>query len=134
MAGLLRLDSLRDEGAFRTWIATILHRTWLNQRKRRTETIVDQTTIERVVALGNPDPERLAIARRVGSRVEEALRTLPDEQRIPLLLVDGQGFKYSEVATILDIRPGTAASRVARARIALRALLADVALEQGVTA
>ncbi len=52
-------------------------------------------------------------------RVNEALLTLPEEQRSVLLLVAVEGRSYAEVAAILSVPIGTIMSRVARARRAL---------------
>ncbi len=128
-----KLDQLSDEGAFRVWVSRIVYRTHLNARRRTRETLVDAEVIDNVVALEpRPGPAERAGARQLGRQLALALDHLPAEQREAVWLVDGQGFKYAEAADILGIRPGTAASRVARGRLALRVRLEDVARDEGV--
>lgn len=135
VTGFTRFDQLEDERSFRVWINRILFRTHLNRKKRKTEQPVDPGILDNVVSLDavrRPGPhehyERAALADELAA----ALDSLPAEQRDAVWLVDGQGFRFGEAAEILEIPPGTAASRVARARLTLRGLLANVAQERGV--
>ena len=48
--------------------------------------------------------------------VREALSQLPEELLTPLLLKEYHGFKYAEIATMLEIPVGTVRSRLFRAR------------------
>jgi|TARA_B100001996_G_C18575973_1_gene560360 RNA polymerase sigma-70 factor (ECF subfamily) len=52
--------------------------------------------------------------------IEEALHSLPDEFRIPLILRDQTGMSYQEVANVLSLPEGTVKSRIARARARLK--------------
>jgi RNA polymerase sigma-70 factor (ECF subfamily) len=47
------------------------------------------------------------------------LATLPEDERILLLLVCADGFTYREAADVLGLPIGTVISRLARARLAL---------------
>ena len=58
------------------------------------------------------DQERLALL--------EALRLVDDEQRAILILRDGHGLEYEQIAEALGIAIGTVKSRLFRARFALR--------------
>src|SRR4051794_24984013 len=53
----------------------------------------------------------------------EALRALPDQQRVSVFLVHGCGWSHAEVGQVLDIAPSTVATHVLRALNALRARL-----------
>ena len=53
----------------------------------------------------------------------KSLNTLGDEHREILVLKELQGFRYSEIANILEIPEGTVASRLYHARNALREAL-----------
>lgn len=52
--------------------------------------------------------------------LEEALATLPEDQRVAIVLSDVQGYGYDEIAEIMDIAVGTVKSRISRGRSRLR--------------
>ncbi|RMF80451.1 MAG: sigma-70 family RNA polymerase sigma factor, partial [Planctomycetota bacterium] len=54
-----------------------------------------------------------------------ALAQLPDTQRAILVLRYQEELDYRQIGEILDVAPGTVASRLSRARDALRRLLAE---------
>lgn len=57
--------------------------------------------------------------------VDRALRALPPEFRIPVVLRDLAGLSYAEIADELGVPIGTVRSRIARGRAALAPALAD---------
>ena len=59
--------------------------------------------------------------------VKQAVEDLPDYYRLPVLLADGEGFSYSEIAEILDVPIGTVMSRLHRGRKQLHKRLYDFA-------
>ena len=69
----------------------------------------------------------------VDTDVIEALESLPEAFRLPVLLADVDGFSYKEIAEMLDIPIGTVMSRLHRGRKALQKKLWDVAEEHGIT-
>lgn len=71
---------------------------------------------------GRAGPERQVAAADATAR---ALATLPDDQRVTLVLVDGEGFDNVEAARLLGVAPGTIASRLSRARATLRHFLGE---------
>lgn len=111
-------DSFEGRSGFDTWLYTIVYRCCIDHRWQRTErqAIAPQSEL----AL-KADPrvrvENQAISRAVIAR---GLAALTPEHRAVLVLVDLEGFRLSEVAEILELPTGTIASRIARARSALR--------------
>ena len=69
----------------------------------------------------------------VDTDVIDALESLPETFRLPVLLADVDGFSYKEIAEMLDIPIGTVMSRLHRGRKALQKKLWDVAQEHGIT-
>lgn len=65
-------------------------------------------------------------------QVNQAMNTLPDEQRSVLSLVAVQGMSYKQVSETLEVPVGTVMSRLSRARTALVSLVGH--LSTGATA
>jgi len=59
----------------------------------------------------------------VRADIDAALGCLPVEFRAPVVLRDLCGLDYAEIATVLDVPPGTVRSRIARGRAQLATLL-----------
>ncbi len=71
-------------------------------------------------AAPGPDLATIAGDREAIAAVEDALVTLPAEQRAVLLLRDVEGFEYDEIARITASQIGTVKSRIHRGRVAMR--------------
>ncbi len=69
----------------------------------------------------------------VEADVKEALESIPEHFRLPVLLADVEGFSYKEIAEIVDIPIGTVMSRLHRGRKALQKKLWDFAKQRGIT-
>ena len=62
---------------------------------------------------------------------KDALESLPDNFRLPVVLADVEGFSYKEIADMLDIPIGTVMSRLHRGRKQMQKALHDYAVERG---
>ena len=67
----------------------------------------------------------------MGDEVTMAINSLSDEARVVILLCDIEGFKYDEIATILNVPIGTVRSRLFRARNSLKEKLKAYAKSLG---
>lgn len=63
-----------------------------------------------------PSAEQLLIQKRAREQLEQALECLPEQQRSVFVLYELEGFSVAEIAELLGIPSGTAASRLGRAR------------------
>lgn len=116
------LPSFRADGGFESWLYAIVYRSCLDHLRRLdppSSPLPDDATL---LADGSAGAD-LATAAAHRITLEDALDRLPVEQRAAVWLVDGEGHTFKQAAGILDLRPGTVASRVSRGRSALRALL-----------
>ncbi len=106
-----------------SWLFRIAQNLHINDRRsaRRRE---DATDPADMAALA-PAVEGAAEAHLLLGRVAAALDDLPAEQRAALVAVAIDGRSYAEAAVVLGWEPGTVASRVARARAALRLVIDD---------
>jgi RNA polymerase sigma-70 factor (ECF subfamily) len=110
---------------FRAWTFTILRNHYFSlTRRRRFTGEWDELVADRVLAA--PASQDSSIELRDLMR---ALLQLPEPQREALILVGAGGISYEETAEITGVAIGTVKSRVARARMALEALMNDGVLE-----
>ncbi len=127
---------------FKAWMYRILTNTYINiyraKQRRPIETdiedVEDLYLYHRVqTAAGSTSAEDNLMARLGDREVVEALESLPETFRIPVLLADVEGFSYAEIAEILDVPMGTVMSRLHRGRKALEKALYDYATDRGLT-
>jgi RNA polymerase sigma-70 factor (ECF subfamily) len=117
---------------FRTWlfrIATNACLDMLRSRKRKpTQSLYSYSHDPEDEAESLPiadldptiDPESSALRAEVAEAIQRGLDSLPDDQRIALVLVDVQGLSYDEAAAITGANLGTIKSRINRGRARLR--------------
>lgn len=107
------------------WLATITrHRAVSTLRRRRFTTVVLDLLPGR--ADPAPQPEAATLAREVGEAIAAALATIPRDQADAVLLCDRDGLDYHEGAALLGVPKATVGTRLRRARLKLRGLLAGV--------
>lgn len=102
------------EGRLDSWCMSICRSIWLNELRaaavRETSAIDDvpEQALKSII----PEAEENIFATQVLSEV----MSLPEAQRAAVLLVYGEGYRYSEAAKILDVPIGTIMSRLSAAR------------------
>jgi RNA polymerase sigma-70 factor (ECF subfamily) len=107
----------------RPWIFTIMRNVWQNERRRHSrwpEILFDEESPD----VDGVDAE-LAMSRRLLiSEVRAAIDSLPAPWREVIVMRDMEDLPYAAIAAVLGCPVGTVMSRLARARGALRQLLA----------
>jgi len=129
------LKSLR--GAFRPWLLRIAANACTDEQRRRGRR--PSNSLDAALEAGvpeplddDPSPETSALQSELQHEVSTALQTLPEDQRLAVILCDMQGLDYSEIAEVMKTSLGTVKSRIARGRARLRdALLKDGELSAG---
>jgi RNA polymerase sigma-70 factor (ECF subfamily) len=129
LANIIRgLASYDRRSAFSTWAIRVAMNACLShlrkQRLRRHASLDDELTGRPLSdsLTGSTEPsalERVEHAER-HEMLQEALLQLDPEMRAMLVLRDGRGLEYREIAQVFDIAVGTVKSRLFRARLALR--------------
>ena len=116
-----RFDTTR---AFRPWLMQIVVNAAKDLRRRRRVRTTE--ALDHVSAASRDDPARDAGALDLGERLKAALATLPERQRLAVVLFDAEGYAQAEIATLLGIPEGTVKSDVFHGRRALRKVLESV--------
>ncbi len=112
---------LRDASRARPWLFSILRNAYLHRvRAERQQACVSLDNLDDVPerlpdALPDIDPERL----------QRALNELPEVFRTPIILYYFEDFGYRDIAEQMDLPIGTVMSRLARAKVHLRARLVE---------
>jgi RNA polymerase sigma-70 factor, ECF subfamily len=125
----------------KAWLYRILTNGFINtyrKRQREPQTVEGPDDVDEWYLydrLGGGSVEHSAedeVLRRIpDTAVKEALESLPENFRLPVLLADVEGFSYKEIAEIMETPIGTVMSRLHRGRKALEKALWDTAEERG---
>jgi RNA polymerase sigma-70 factor (ECF subfamily) len=111
---LTRMGQLQSEERLDRWLYAIMRHCWMDEVRSRQVRRHEQ--IEAADNLGGEDGVAVAEGRMTLAKVRATLATLPQEQRLVLVLVCVDGMSYKEAAEVLDIPVGTVMSRLARGR------------------
>lgn len=124
------LDSFRG-GSFKAWVMRMVTNTCYDElrRRHRRPTVPlepsnpeDDEEIESPswLADGSPSPEEQIETRELEAAIQHCIQGLPEEFRAIVIMVDIQGFNYTEASQAIGKPLGTIKSRLARARMRLR--------------
>ena len=127
------LESFRGESSLKTWLYAIA----LNRVRVRRGTLArlrslfgsarsdagpDFSLVDGL-ADGGLSPEENAARSEERRRLRTAIRALPEEFRLAVVLRDLEGLSYEEVAAVLSVPVGTVRSRLSRGRALLKEAL-----------
>lgn len=136
-----KLDMFNGESQFYTWLARIaMNLLFSDQRRRRLENQVSRAALD--VALDsdsfanrhpNATPEQQMELNETQQCVRQAIAMLDEERRAVVVLRDFDGLDYEAIAEALGIPVGTVRSRLHRARLELRSILQQKAVQLGLS-
>ena len=127
----------------RAWLFRIMTNTYINKYNaaKRKGTEVELDDVEELFLykrLGSIDQSKLSSSAEdqmlnlfTDDEVKNALESLPEDFRIPVLLSDVDGFSYKEITEMLEIPMGTVMSRLHRGRKIMQKMLYEYARERG---
>ena len=107
---------------FSTWFYRVLHNLAIDQLRAQRN---DHDELDESLHDERAGPQRLAERDQRDARVRAALATLPERQRLALMLSHYEGCSQAEAAAILGIGEGALESLLSRARATLRNALSD---------
>ena len=132
-----RAETFRGDSAVTTWLHRIVVNAALDRMRRRavrpwvplphegdSEGVGDRSQLADRRAL--TDPYDAIAARELSLEIEQALATLPHDQRAAIVLVDIEGWSVDEAAGMLQCPSGTVKSRCFRGRAKLAQTLAHL--------
>ena len=141
--GWRSFHTFQDGTNLRAWLFRIMTNTYINKynAQKRKGTEVELDDVEELFLykrLGSIDQSQLSSSAEdqmlelfTDDEVKNALESLPEDFRIPVLLSDVDGFSYKEIAEMLEIPIGTVMSRLHRGRKAMQKMLYEYARERG---
>ncbi len=135
------IDSFQQGTNAKAWLFRILKNSFINDYRKKSkepskvdyqdvETYYNSEEVDRQIT---PDLRVESLSNMIGDEVSNALNSLDVDFRTVIILCDLEGFKYEEMAKILDIPIGTVRSRLHRARALLKEKLSQYAKEMGYT-
>jgi RNA polymerase sigma-70 factor, ECF subfamily len=126
--------SYRAEARFKTWMFTIVRHLVFNEHRRRSRaTLVPfhpSESDDASVPLDPPDPaistaSEQTLQKEMAKEIDRAIRALPEQQRVALVLRRYEEVSYEEIARILQTTVPATKSLLFRARETVRAALRD---------
>jgi RNA polymerase sigma-70 factor, ECF subfamily len=132
------LKRFRFESSFFTWLYRIAINTCKNKvksleyRYRKTDSKIDtpEESVEGYHAENIGDspgnPASMLENKETMKMLQNAIKSLPSDQKSVVILRDIQGLSYEEITEITGFKLGTLKSRLSRARSTLRVKLGDI--------
>ncbi|MEM0943642.1 MAG: sigma-70 family RNA polymerase sigma factor [Pseudomonadota bacterium] len=118
LKAISRIDSFRGDAELRTWLTSIMMNVHRSDKRR--------ASVRARYLEAQPKEEPMMPARQVDklevSETLDALKRLPEDQRMAIAAVAGGDLSYAQAAEVLGVKLGTFMSRISRGRAALRRL------------
>ena len=124
-----------DGTNFKAWILRITTNLYINKYRSRQRgpmmASLEDENVAEPMSTEAQIPDRQLFDGMVGAEVEKALKSVPDEFRLAVILSDVEEMSYQEIADTTGVPIGTVRSRIARGRAMLRRSLESYALKEG---
>lgn len=118
---IVHARTYRGEASPLSWLCSIGRNLYFTQEKRRARIRVGMAAASQQAALSTDGGPEMAIMRlEQRQRIAAAVDTLPDNQRLALLLRDQDGLSYETIADILGLTLANVKVTIHRARARFR--------------
>ena len=119
------IGRFRSNEPFGPWIYRIVTNLSLDVVKHRSRFRHEEVSADEPAARRDAT-DVYATANEIGNRIDRALDSLPEMQRIVARLSLVEGFDHAEIAKMMNVSEGTVRSHLSLARAKLRQQLADL--------
>ncbi|MEI8281716.1 MAG: sigma-70 family RNA polymerase sigma factor [Armatimonadota bacterium] len=128
------IKNFKGNSSFSTWLYRIVTNCYLDRRKRDrsrstvsldANLTVDNEEVTREIEDPGDTPDETAERNQREVMLQKALGKLPEFQKAMIIMFHAEQQTYEEIAEALDLPLGTVKSRLNRARISLREILAE---------
>ncbi len=123
------LPNLREARAFPAWFKRVVFKHCDRLRRGKRPTIYPLETGDEVASPA-PGPDEIAEQKEAGSRVQEAIGSLPLTERVATTLFYINGYSQQEIADFLEVPAKTVKSRLHASRQRLRERMLDMVQEE----
>lgn len=115
LRGLEKQHQYTKDTKLRSWLFTILHSIWKNDI--RAQYIRNNVSFDTINHDDHVSHEDSMESSQLLREVMEQINSLPEAQRVVIILICAEGYSYQEASDILDVPVGTIMSRLARGRL-----------------
>ena len=123
------LKNFKEGSSFSTWLYRIAVNTCIDFCRKKKEDALPITDEMDGSGMGQGEhskmPEDVMENKELKKALNDAIKSLPEDLRMCVVLRDIQGFSYVEISEILKCPTGTIKSRINRGRRVLRQILKD---------
>lgn len=110
-----RIHDFRGDSRFETWLYRVVANACIDDQRRRRRYLPWLGDEHPSQVSGRNVQEEQAARKQAGSSVHAAISKLTPTLRVPILLRYMEGLSYEEISEVLNLSPGTVASRLNRA-------------------
>ena len=114
------LDKYYPEFKFSTWIMRITTNHVIDHKRKKRQETVPIDDVERGASSSEPSPEVAYIKKESENTLMEAVQTLPDMYKIPIILYHQQGLSYQEISSVIGEPLSKVKNRIFRGRKILK--------------
>lgn len=120
------IHTLKEPAHFRQWLNRIISNTFYDYSRKlgRDDRELDDSILNEIKDK-SCEPSEKCLFSEVENMIKNALIALPENLRLSIVLREYEGLSYEDISKVTNTTIGTVKSRISRARLRLREVLAD---------